>query len=145
MNEERLLKLIICTDSQSAIRALSAVPLKQKAELRCSVWNFLIQLADSFTVIALQFVGAYCERNEVVDGDANRAAAEHDPREGGIQYQAIKSTIKREMNKEWCNELDKGTHRSPVIEYLLLCAHLHRQLRSSQCHNELQQIVNLSL
>ena len=108
--------LLICTDSQSAIRALEKGPRLQNTKLQEEIWNKLLYLGNKFR-ITIQFVAAHCgfKKNEKADQEAGEAFTRCDSKEARIQYQSIVATIKRTSCTRWSDNIKKETKRFKVM------------------------------
>ena len=69
--------VVLCTDSQSAIRRLQRGPSAQSSPLGVSIWRSLLELASPGRQLHLQWVSSHCglSGNERADELANAAAA----------------------------------------------------------------------
>ena len=104
--------LLICTDSQSLVSALSKGPLLQDNWLSSMIWKKLLLLVQErgFQRIDVQFVASHCGvvRNELAD----RAAAEalsrmRDSQDVAlIPLSAVKARVKRHAKEGWLKTLN---------------------------------------
>jgi ribonuclease HI len=109
--------LLICSDSQSSISALTMGPLRQGSRLFSRIWKSLLYLVSDFGLssIVFQFVYSHCGiiRNEMVDKEANDALDLNmdNQHEGTIPLAAVKAAIKSGVRNLWKKNLDVNSCR----------------------------------
>ena len=116
--------LLICTDSQSCIRALKKGPLKQSTELNSKIWSLLHSLinANPSMRIVFQFVFSHCGvvRNEFVDMLADEAmkssAIAFAQATCPLSMDAVKARVKSGLRASWLQRLPKDSHRAKFCE-----------------------------
>eukprot|EP01061_Rhynchopus_euleeides_P005485 TRINITY_DN1472_c2_g2_i4.p1 TRINITY_DN1472_c2_g2~~TRINITY_DN1472_c2_g2_i4.p1 ORF type:complete len:305 (+),score=18.90 TRINITY_DN1472_c2_g2_i4:1175-2089(+) len=87
---------VICTDSQSALRALQAGPARVREDVLHRIWTLLFDLTLNLdATIHLQYVPAHVgiEGNEVADGLA--AKGRDKPQEEPLSYAGAKAAVRR--------------------------------------------------
>ena len=146
--------LLIATDSQSLLTALSAGPLKQTDRLGSDLWNSLIMLLNSgISKIKGVFVYSHCgiKENEEADKLAASALEKYgkeklstSQQKAPISLQAVKSEAKSALTKIWAGSIPTDTARHAAcgnkVSDLKLSSTLSRkdevmlhQLRVGEC------------
>jgi ribonuclease HI len=104
--------LLVCTDSQSLVSALSKGPLRQDNWLSSMIWKKFLKLVQERGVqkIDVQFVASHCGvvRNELADQAADQAFNRmKDVQEAAyIPLSAVKAKVKRHTREAWVKKLD---------------------------------------
>ena len=108
--------LLIATDSQSAVNALSSGPLQQTCVLNTNVWAKLLKLSKDMS-ISIQFVASHCGvmKNEMVDEVAGVASSFGQNR-AEIPICTPINRVRKQKREEWKTRLDKMTTRYEVLE-----------------------------
>ena len=90
-------RVVILTDSQSALHALEAGPHRAKAETLVDVWRGLATLTSSGTTVTLQYVPAHVgvEGNELADYQAGLRTNNHQLQTEPITLLAAKAAVRR--------------------------------------------------
>ena len=114
--------LLICTDSQSAISALSCGPLQQTEILASNIWSTIIWLVKErkLSKIVFQFVFSHCgvRKNEAVDMKVAEVLKEnvHLQHTAPIVLVAVKAHVKSELRKGWKGNINMETHRYKICK-----------------------------
>ena len=109
--------LLICSDSQSAIKALARGPLLQVDVLSSELWKTLMWLVNEIMIcrIVFQFVYSHCgvERNETVDKEVAKVLQNvaHLQHTAPISFKAIKTHTKAELKQKWLKGIKPGSER----------------------------------
>jgi ribonuclease HI len=114
--------LLICTDSQSAISALSCGPLLQTEVLNSNIWeklNWLVGVGN-VSKIVFQFVYSHCgvKRNEEVDREVARVLVEMKEMQNTapIALMAVKAHVKMELRNSWKDKIEESSHRYQICK-----------------------------
>ena len=111
--------ILICTDSQSSLSALSTGPLNQDDEVADDCWNRLLQLTKRGYRIHLQFLYAHCGvlRNEAVDKAAALARRERGLDRTPTWWKDRIRAVNRTLYGSRRDEADLTTPRESVLGY----------------------------
>ena len=113
--------VLICTDSQSAIKELERGPLLQSTKLTSDIWGKLLLLLDVFHIrqVVFQYVASHCgvQKNERVDRVAAEAlvALRDTQVRASIPLIAIKSVFKRVTREMFREQLNRNRHRFEIL------------------------------
>ena len=108
-----LRRVLICTDSQSAIRRLEAGPAGQTDALTNRIWNLLKAVNEGGAEIHLQWVPGHSglPGNEIAD-EVARAAAEADQSHAPIDLSSAKSRLRQQAQTEWTKHMEKTRYHA---------------------------------
>jgi hypothetical protein len=110
-NDTSRIRLLVATDSQSAISALAKGPLNQRSYVNKSIWDCITYLINNgyCSNIVFQFVYSHCGvvKNELVDLDADLALKLLVKKQDDclIHMDSIRAEIKSSVSKNWLSTL----------------------------------------
>eukprot|EP00744_Colponema_vietnamica_P004012 GILI01006058.1.p1 GENE.GILI01006058.1~~GILI01006058.1.p1 ORF type:complete len:1145 (+),score=82.10 GILI01006058.1:283-3717(+) len=109
-------KLLIITDSQSALSALRRGPILQRNNMEDDIWRLLLDIAEYDVRIHLQFVYGHCgvPENEEIDQLSNSnfyTIPEVEP----AWESDCRAHLLQQVTKEWSATLPTDTHRFRLV------------------------------
>ena len=115
--DEEVQSILICTDSQSTIKALQRGPLVKNHNLQMSIWKSLMVIAKKCK-ITIQFVAAHCGtiKNEKADQAANTVFDRIDAKNADIGLESVVAAVKKRVAEMWAKGTSKDTFRARVME-----------------------------
>ena len=138
-------KILICTDSQSSIKALMTGPIDQREKLPSYIWYQLLQLSKrSVSKVTFQFTASHCgiERNELVNSEADKTLIKCAMEQARvpIPLAAIKAKIKQHVKNGWLSQLDPLKAR-----YAAACPRSTKLLDLSKVMNREDMVLSAQL
>ena len=112
-------RLLICTDSQSALAQLQSGPEAQRSRIGADIWRHLMELAGDGVRAHLQWVPAHCglPGNERADALA-KEAAELPQQDVPPDTSAVVKAVARQAQKTWIASWRPGFHREIMEDKL---------------------------
>ena len=106
-------RVLICTDSQSAIRRLEEGPSRQTDALASEVWQLLKSICDGGASIHLQWVPGHSglPGNERADEVAREAAA-LDQGSAKIDFSSAKSRLRQLAHQSWTENMQQTRYHA---------------------------------
>ena len=113
-------RILIATDSQSCLRALSAGPLQHHERIYIPVWEALAAAAKIAESIIFQFVCSHCgtARNEAADEAAKQALDTYTTVTQAtvpITVASIASDLRAQLHAKWMTTLRLDSHRMRTV------------------------------
>jgi ribonuclease HI len=110
-DDQRRLRMLLCTDSRSALQAIAMGPTTRADSLFAAVWRTLSALSRRYRV-TLQWVPAHCgvAGNEAADVQA-ASASRLDQRRAPIAYDAALAAVRRTARRRWLEGPQPDWHR----------------------------------
>ena len=104
--------IIVCTDSQAALRLLQNGPAAQGTPLGASVWSELLALREDDRAVHLQWVPSHCglpgnERADALAGEASALPQEEIP----VDLRTLVGAVRREAVRQWRRSWPTGLFR----------------------------------
>ena len=111
------LPVVVCTDSQAALRLLSGGPAAQCSFLGAAVWRALLELRGGNRRIHLQWVPAHCglpgnERADTLAKEAAGMAQEATP----VDARTLSRAAARAARKKWQESWPAGWYRDVMAD-----------------------------
>ena len=106
-------QVLVCTDSQSAIRRLEEGPAAQTDDLANRIWTLLRTISDGGIRIHLQWVPGHSglPGNELAD-EVAREAGELEQRHAKIDFSSAKSRLRRLAHQEWTQRMEETRYQA---------------------------------
>jgi len=110
-------RILIATDSQSLLMALSQGPLLQTEYREDLIWSLLLHLVSRDNDIHFVFIHGHCgiPGNEAADQLANQAACEQPQHTAPVWFTDAKSAIKRHLNAQWRSSIAPSEERVSLL------------------------------